>query len=111
VERQRVDKLKDESHLRAELSKAQAANQSLLTELWEGVRAHGLTAPKRGTDSERLIHAYCGGIVRTNQKLDEVSKALRKLRDAVATVAANPENTKAWDWEGLRKDADRALST
>jgi hypothetical protein len=38
--------------------------ESLTAELWRGVKAHGLTAPKRGRDGERLIHAYCGEIVR-----------------------------------------------
>ena len=42
--------------------------RSLLTELWEGVRSHGLKAPTRGRDGERLIHAYCGGIVEAQER-------------------------------------------
>lgn len=64
--------------------------RSLLTELWEGVRAHGLSAPSNGRDGERLIHAYCGGIVKLRNALEDATKdreravAAMKERCAVA---------------------------
>jgi hypothetical protein len=51
--------------------------RSLLTELWEGVRIHGLQAPPNGRDGERLIHAYCGGIVKLKNELEQYDEWLR----------------------------------
>lgn len=53
--------------------------RSLLTELWDGVRAHGLTAPKQGSDNVRLIHAYCGGIAELRNKLENAEASMSKL--------------------------------
>jgi uncharacterized small protein (DUF1192 family) len=54
--------------------------KSLLVELWEGVRAHGLTAPTKGRDGERLIHAYCGGYVRMMQERDAALADVARLK-------------------------------
>lgn len=48
--------------------------KALLIELWEGVRTHGLWAPSQGRDGERLIHAYCGGIVKAKERAEEAEK-------------------------------------
>jgi len=55
-----------------ELEKTSAAHHSLLTELWNGVREHGLNGNIGKRDGERLIHAYCGGIVTVMNERDEL---------------------------------------
>jgi uncharacterized coiled-coil DUF342 family protein len=74
---------------RAELAKltrerdeAMVTRDSLLVELWEGVRAHGLWAPKQGRDGERLIHAYCGGIAKLRPEVEDARAALDAERKA-----------------------------
>lgn len=61
---------------------------SLLTELWGGVRAHGLWAPTKGRDGERLIHAYCGGIVKANQDRDAARARVAEMEAALRALVA-----------------------
>ena len=63
--------------------------KSLLSELWEGVRIHGLTAPPQGKarEGERLIHAYCGGIARLTVERDEARDEVARLRAALRVLA------------------------
>lgn len=67
-------KLLDGSCFECAITEARGGLRSLLTELWEGVRIHGLKAPTKGRDGERLIHAYCGGIVEASEALDAAYK-------------------------------------
>ena len=68
--------------------------RSLLTELWDGVRAHGLQAPAKGREGERLIHAYCGGIAKLRNELEDARSQLAALtaeRDALKAALGDVE--------------------
>jgi len=72
-----VDRLGDAAdvivRLQHERDEAAVRWKSLLSELWEGVRAHGLLAPKGGRDGERLIHAYCGTVVSLQNDVERLT--------------------------------------
>ena len=55
--------------------------ESVMSELWEGVRVHGIWAPKTGRDGERLIHAYCGAIVERDIEIERLRKISRIVPD------------------------------
>jgi hypothetical protein len=70
--------LEDARAENARLADYEVALKSLLTELWEGVRLHGLQAPTKGRDGERLIHAYCGGIAKLRVKNERLVELLKR---------------------------------
>jgi predicted nucleic acid-binding Zn-ribbon protein len=77
-----------------ERDKLSAELRSLRTELWEGARIHGLEIPPpEKPESERLIHAYCGGIVKVRNALDEAQMEIgnqsAQLADAEREITAH----------------------
>jgi hypothetical protein len=85
-ERQRDNLARRESTLEherdsalARATDAEARMQSLFNELFDGAKAHSLFVQKQGREGERLINAYCGGIVRAHEDRDA---ALAKLAEA-----------------------------
>ena len=69
-----------------ELEEVEVKHQSLLTELWSGVRVHGLNGNIGKRDGERLIHAYCGGIVTVMNELEEARIDLAKMTPVIQDV-------------------------
>lgn len=81
-----------------------ATLRSLRTELWDGVRAHGLRAPVQGSEGARLIAAYCGSIVEARERVHALTEALHFLRKAC------DENRHAVSRDHLRWYIDNALA-
>ena len=75
----------------AELEADRESLRSLRTELWEGVRAHGLKAPtehQEPGESARLIHAYCGGIAALRNEVAELRGENERLERFVNDLQA-----------------------
>lgn len=95
-----------------ELEEVSAAHHSLLTELWDGVRKHGLNGNIGQRDGERLIHAYCGGIVTVMNERDDLAADLARLRpvyEAVRPIVRLWQDRAAHGGSDLRSPDARAL--
>lgn len=84
--------------------------KSLLAELWDGVRIHNLKAPARGRDGERLIHAYCGGIVERDNEIERICHERDEYKALVRRGGLTSVHG-AWDRDPsqLRRERDDAL--
>jgi hypothetical protein len=82
VERERDTARAELEAVRRERDEANVSLRSLRTELWEGAREHGLTAPLQGSESARLIAAYCGGIVKAREERDAAANEREEWRRA-----------------------------
>jgi hypothetical protein len=87
---------------------------SLHGELWEGVQLHGLKAPVvgKGSDGERLILAYCSGIVAARAERD----AEKAARDSAERERSKAEASRlvlemALEGEKAAREAAEARAT